>query len=216
MLRSRLLRFGALGVLATFALSCADSGMPTAPRTTEPLVAPPLPGSPAGTDGGEWIPIQPTVSPDGRSVRGVRWSTSRNVVELSVVGTIGPAGGSLAIPGSDFVMHFPVGALTTPTTITIQSKESAWVSYDMLPHGLVFEKPVYVMQALANTTTYHTPGAFFLYGAYLADGKETVGLDDRATAAETTPSFIYLDANGIPTWSVWVLSHFSRYMLASG
>jgi hypothetical protein len=113
-------------------------------------------------------------------------------------------------------MHIPVGALTTPTTITIHSKDAPWVSYDMLPHGLVFAKPVYVMQALVNTTTYQTPGAFFLFGAYLADGKETVGPDDTATAAETAPSFIYLDASGIPTWSVWLLSHFSRYMLASG
>jgi hypothetical protein len=146
----------------------------------------------------------------------VRWNTSRTPVELSVTGTIGPAGGSLAIPGSDFVIHFPVGALTTPTTITIQSKDTRWVTYDMLPHGLVFATPVYVMQAIVNTTTYQTPGAFFLFGAYLADGRETVGPDDLATAAETTPSFIYLDASGVPTWSVWMLTHFSRYMLASG
>lgn len=216
MLRSRLLRYAALGFLASLASSCADSGVPTAPGTSETLVAPPLPGSPEGNDGGGWIPIQPTASPDGRSVKGVRWSASRTPVELSVTGTIGPAGGNLAIPGSDFIIHFPVGAVSSPTTITIQSKESPWVSYDMSPHGLVFAKPVYVMQALVNTTTYQTPGAFFLFGAYLADGNETVGPDDRATAAETTPSFIYLDVNRIPTWSVWVITHFSRYMLASG
>jgi hypothetical protein len=215
MLRSRLLKLGALGIVATFALSCADSTLPTGPGT-QPLVAPPLPGMPDAIGNGQWIPIQPTASPEGKTVRGVKWSSARNMVELSVTGTIGPAGGSLAIPGSDFVIHFPVGALTTPTTITIQSKDTRWVTYDMLPHGLVFATPVYVMQAIVNTTAFQTPGAFFLFGAYLADGQETVGLDDTATAVETAPSFIYLDAKGVPTWSVWMLSHFSRYMLASG
>jgi hypothetical protein len=133
-----------------------------------------------------------------------------------VAGIIGPAGGSLAIPGSDFVIQFPEGALSSPTAITIVSKESPWVNYDMTPHGLTFAKPVYVMQALVRTTTYQTPAAFFVFGAYLSPGNETIGPDNTATAAETTPSFIYLDRTGIPTWSVWLLDHFSRYMLASG
>jgi hypothetical protein len=216
MFRSRLLRNGTLGVLAMLALACADSGVPTAPATPEILVAPPLPGSPSGTDGGEWIPIQPTTTPEGRSVKGIRWSSTHVPLEVSVTGTIGPAGGSLAIPGSDFVIHFPEGSLSSPTTITIVSKESAWVSYDMIPHGLVFAKPVYVMQALVHTTAYNTPAAFFVFGAYLSPGNETISPDNTATAAETTPSFIYLDRTGIPTWSVWLLDHFSRYMLASG
>lgn len=216
MRRSRLIRHGALFVMAVFTMSCTDGAVPTAPLDGEALVAPPLPGSPNGTSGGEWIPIPPTINPQGKAVRGARWSSARVPAELSVTGTIGPAGGSLAIPGADFVIQFPEGALTTPTTVTIIAKESPWVSYDMLPHGLVFAKPVYAMQALVNTTIYQTPSAFFVFGAYLAEGRETINADDTAIADETTASFIYLDRNGLPTWSVWVLNHFSRYMLASG
>lgn len=215
-IHSRSIGHFALLVLAALTLSCADSGAPTAPVGQETLVTPPLPGSPGGTNGGEWIPIAPSTDPDGKQVRGARWSSTRTPVELSVTGTIGPEGGSLAIPGADFVIQFPAGALAAPTTITIDSKESPWVTYDMQPHGLIFLKPVYVMQALARTATHQTPAAFFLFGAYLPEGRETVQPDNTAISTETTPSFIYLDRNGVPTWSVWVLSHFSRYMLASG
>jgi hypothetical protein len=156
-----------------------------------------------------------------KTVKGVRWNASRTPVELTVSGVIGSAGGTLAIPGADFLIYFSEGALSAPTTITVVSKESPWVTYDMLPHGLVFAKPVYVLQGVANTTVFNTPAMCTVFGAYLAPGNEVISTDDAATANETTLSFtiskfFQWQAFSSPFTSVWQLNHFSRYILASG
>lgn len=142
-------------------------------------------------------------------------------VELTVTGVIGPDGGSLAIPGSQFMIYFPQGALSTPTAVTITAKESPWVTYDMSPHGTVFRKPVYVFQGLENTEIFGTLAACSAYGAYLPTGNDVIDPDDTATATETTMSFT---VSGFAEWnefaspqmSIWIINHFSRYMLASG
>jgi hypothetical protein len=119
------------------------------------------------------------------------------------------------------MIYFPEGALATQTAITIVSKESPWISYDMLPHGLVFAKPVYVMQGLGNTAVYGTPAMCSVYGVYLASGNDTINTDDTATAAEKLLSFTYSkffswDGFSSTTTSIWLINHFSRYILASG
>jgi hypothetical protein len=142
-------------------------------------------------------------------------------VELSVTGTIGREGGTLVIPGSDFMIVFPQGALPAPTVITITSKESTWITYDMQPHGTVFAKPVIVLQGLANTKIFGTPAACAAFGAYLPSGSETISSDDAATATETTMSYTYskffewMQFSSSET-SIWIINHFSRYILASG
>lgn len=215
MLRSRLLKLSQLCVLAFLAFSCGENPFPTSPAAAESVMHPPLPDSTVSAfEEGEWITVLP--SGGGKSVRGIRWNPSRAQEELSVSATIGPEGGSLSIPRSDFVLYFPEGAVESPTKITIISKESSWVTYDMQPHGLVFAKPVYAVQGIANTAAYETPTAFALFGAYLAPGKETINPDNTATAAETPLSHVFRDRNGVATWSMWVLNHFSRYCLASG
>jgi hypothetical protein len=142
-------------------------------------------------------------------------------VELTVSGVIGQEGGSLAIPGSQFMIYFPKDALSSPTAITITSKESPWVTYDMSPHGTIFRKPVFVLQGLENTTIFGTLAACSAYGAYLPTGSEAVSADGTATASETTMSYT---VTGFADWmelpspqtSIWIINHFSRYMLASG
>jgi hypothetical protein len=142
-------------------------------------------------------------------------------VELSVSGVIGPDGGSLTIPGAQFMIYFPKDALSSPTAITITAKESPWVTYDMYPHGTVFSKPVYVFQGLENTEIFGTLAACSAYGAYLPTGSEAISTDDTATATETTMSYT---VSGFFDWmqfsspqtSIWIINHFSRYMLASG
>jgi hypothetical protein len=188
---------------------CATVSAETPPDTTSDTTT----RSPATT----WVAIPPTVDPAGKKVKGVRWNSARIPTELSVTGTIGPAGGVLTIPGSDFMIYFPVGAVSAPTAITIVSKESDWVTYDMLPHGLLFAKPVYVTQGLAQTSVYGTPAAFSVFGAYLSSGNESISVTNDATAAETTFSFVFSQGTvRVATWSVWLLNHFSRYILASG
>jgi hypothetical protein len=169
--------------------------------------------------GDSWVVQQPTISTN--TVKGVRWNASRTPVELTATGVIGSAGGTLSIPGADFLIYFSEGALPAPTTITVISKESPWVTYDFLPHGLVFAKPVYVLQGIANTTVYNTPAMCTVFGAYLAPGNEIISADDAATANETTLSFTIAkyfqwQAFSSSFTSVWQLNHFSRYILASG
>lgn len=217
MFRSKLFKLGQLCAVALFTLSCGEYQLPTTPADAETADTPPLPDSSGyGFDNGEWIAVPPSTDPGGKQVRGIRWNSSRVLEELTVSGIIGPDGGSLAIPRSDFVLYFPQGAVESPTRITIISKESPWVTYDMQPHGLVFAKPIYALQGIARTTAYETPTAFGVFGAYLAPGKEAISPDNTATAAETTLSFVFKDRNGVPLWSMWVLTHFSRYILASG
>ena len=163
----------------------------------------------------------PTFSSSGKNVKGTRWISSREPVELSVSGVIGPEGGSLAIPDAQFMIYFPKDALQKPTAITITSKESPWITYDMYPHGTIFRKPVFVLQGLENTTIFGTPAACSAYGAYLPTDNEVIGADDTASATETTMSYT---VTGFADWvelpspqtSIWIINHFSRYMLASG
>ena len=214
MFRSKLFKLGQLCAVALFTLSCGEYQLPTPPANAD---IPSLPDSVAtGFDNGEWVAVPPSTDSGEKQVRGIRWNSSRVLEELNVSGTIGPDGGSLSIPRSDFVLYFPKGAVDSPTIITIISKESPWVTYDMQPHGLVFAKPIYALQGIARTTAYGTPTASSLFGAYLATGRDVIAPDNTATAAETTLSYVFQDRDGVPMWSMWVLTHFSRYILASG
>jgi hypothetical protein len=230
----RIFRTFAIAVAACLALSCADSFAPHDPLGAgEAGAGSGLTVDTAATTTGDttatataptacpdsWT--KPTFSSSGERVIGTRWISSREPVELSVSGVIGPEGGSLAIPGADFMIYFPKDALSTQTAITITSKESPWVTYDMSPHGTVFRKPVFVLQGLEHTTIFGTSAACSAYGAYLPTGSELIGADDTASATETTMSYT---VTGLADWmafpspqtSIWIINHFSRYMLASG
>ena len=218
----RAFRSVAIAVATYLALSCADSFAPTDPLADAGS------GLTTDTGGTAAVPVacpetwtKPTFTSSGRNVKGTRWIDTRVPVELSVSGVIGPDGGSLTIPGSQFMIYFPQDAVPSPTAITITSKESEWVTYDMNPHGTVFRKPVFVFQGLENTTIFGTPAACSAYGAYLPTGSEAISADNIATATETTMSYT---VSGFGAWlqlpspqtSIWIINHFSRYMLASG
>jgi hypothetical protein len=220
----RLLRSLALAFTAYLTLSCVDGSPPTDPLGSGGTDA----SSVTSTADSAIVPVacpdswtKPTYTSSGQNVKGTRWISSRTPVELTVSGVVGPEGGSLAIPGSQFAIYFPKDAIPSPIAITITSKESPWVTYDMNPHGTVFRKPVYVFQGLENTTIFGTQAACSAYGAYLPTGDEVIGADDTATATETTMSYTF---TGFVAWtpfpspqaSVWIINHFSRYMLASG
>ena len=216
----RVFRSVAIAIATYSALSCADSSAPTDPLAGS--------GSPVETGGTAAATVtcpeswtKPTFASSGRRVKGTRWISTRLPAELTVSAVIGKDGGSLVIPGSQFAIYFPQDALQNPTTITITSKEGAWVTYDMSPHGTVFRKPVYVFQGLENTELFGTLAACSVYGAYLPPGNEVIGVDNIATATETTMSYT---VSGFALWSqlaspqtsIWIINHFSRYMLASG
>jgi len=153
--------------------------------------------------------------PNGIPVRAVQWSPTHVNQVRSVSATIGVNGGTLAIPGSDFTISFPYGALSQPTSITITSDASGYVSYDMQPHGLTFNKPVVVTQRLKNTAVYGTPLALNSFCAYFATDLLDLSGILEALEIETTTIFAN-PTTGLPDVETWQLNHFSRYMLASG
>jgi hypothetical protein len=220
MIRSRFVRSFVL-VLTTFvAISCADYS-PTAP------VAPPtqaqngligdLLGVVTNLLGSVLRVIGFQTDPNGISVTAVKWAPTLVNEVRTVSANIGYYGGSLSIPGSDFTIVFPKGALSTTTSISITSDASGYVSYDMKPHGLRFAKPVLVTQRLSNTAVYGTPLALNAFCAYFS--QDLLDLSGILKALEIETTTIFSAPNGnqlVPEVETWQLNHFSRYMLASG
>ena len=219
MIRSRFVRSFTL-VLATFAaLSCSDYS-PTAPA---PAAAPSQAqdGLLSGLIGvvtdlvGDVIKVIGfRTDPNGIDVNAVKWAPSHVNQMRTVSGTIGYNGGTLSIPGSDFLIVFPKGALSSPTAISITSDASGYVSYDMKPHGLRFARPVIVTQRMRNTEVYGTDRALNSFCAYFPN--DLLNLDGILKALEIETTTIFSGSDGQAEVQTWMLNHFSRYMLASG
>lgn len=144
----------------------------------------------------------------GQSVRAVRW-LSGSSHGGSVSATIGAGGGTLSIPGADFTIVFPRGALARDTRITIVASSNGYVSYEMLPHGLQFAVPVTAVQGLDGVEA--SDGVFC---AYLPPGQDIDG-NGSAAATEIEASITnFVGSRAVA--QVWTLNHFSRYILASG
>ncbi len=222
MISSKFVRYLAIVLTTTLALGCAES--PTAPpaasvaHAASPLAAPndsdPLLG---GVINALTDVVKGVIDPNGIPVAPVRWASTHTNEARSVSGTIGYWGGTLTIPGSDFSITFPIGALSKSTSITIVSDASGYVSYDMQPHGLRFNKPVFVTQRLRNTEANSVPANKNLFGAYFEDEGLLAGIiDGLLNAVEIATSVTILRPDGTPEMQIWLLNHFSRWMLASG
>lgn len=217
MLCSRFTRSFAL-FLATFAaLSCSDystTAPPVAPATAQNGLLSGLVGTVTDLLG-PVIRVIPFVSdPEGIPVSAVKWGPNHVNQVRSVSATIDVYGGTLSIPGSDFTITFPYGALSSPTAITITSDASGYVSYDMQPHGIRFAKPVIVTQRLKNTAVYGTPLALNSFCAYF--DTDLLDLSGILKALEIETTTIFSGSTGQAEVETWQLNHFSRYMLASG
>jgi len=114
-------------------------------------------------------------------------------------------------------LSIPAGALRTPTTIRVISRAGAHVVYDMLPHGLKFSRPVTAVQGLSTTAVYRTSEGSSVRSAYLPPDREQIGLDETAAPAELEAATTHFSADSrVAETHVWVLNHFSRYILISG
>jgi hypothetical protein len=218
MLRSRFVRSFTLVLSVLVALSCSDIAPltgPLAPTAAQDGLISGLLGIVTNLLGSVLKVIVGVVDPNGIEVRAVRWDGNHDNKVHSVSGTIGSKGGTLAIPGSDFTITFPPGALSRSTAITIVSDASDYVSYDLQPHGITFATPVIVTQRLRNTSVYGTSDAWKAVGAYFPNDPRN--LSGIIKAVETTTTTIYAAPKGNqPEVETWQLKHFSRYMLASG
>lgn len=148
------------------------------------------------------------------SLHAVWWKDSHQRV-IKVSKTIGPSGGTISIPETGLTLSFPEGAVEAPIRITITS-DDRYVAYKMEPAGTRFLKDVIATQLLAPTGVGAVPLRNQLYAAYIADDK--LNLAGIVKALEIEPSLTIFSPHWprLPEAEVWVIRHFSRYMLASG
>jgi hypothetical protein len=191
----------ALTASAIVALACGDYSRSTSPTLSQAkLVA---------------VRSSFSMVESGAKAQAVRWGPAHSRVEQSASAVIGPDGGTLSLPGSDFTMNIPSGALSAPTTITVVAKSGSHVAYEMLPHGLRFLKPVTAVQGLQNTASYGTDAGNAVRTAYLPEGRDGIDVDGSASPSELEAATTYFGAARVAESHVWVINHFSRYILIS-
>jgi hypothetical protein len=202
---SRILRGFIATVGAMAGLACGDYSQSTSPASYKAL--PPT----------LVVHTSFTMLSSGTQARAVNWGPGHSGVEQSVSAIVGPDGGTLSLPGSDFAISIPNGALEAPTTITVVAKAGQHVAYEMLPHGLQFLRPVTAVQGLQNTAIYGTDAGNAIRSAYLAEGNENIKADDSASPSELQAATTYFyGSRPVAETQVWTIKHFSRYILISG
>jgi hypothetical protein len=128
--------------------------------------------------------------------------------------TIDATGGVISMPGTGLTIVFPQGAVSAPIRITVTADDK-YVAYKMEPSGTKFLKDVTVTQALGFTKVGGSLLRSQIFAAYIADDK--LKLSGKVPVLEIEPSSTVLSPRtGLPEAQVWVIRHFSRYMLASG
>lgn len=128
--------------------------------------------------------------------------------------TIDASGGVISMPGTGLTIVFPRGAVSAPIKITVTADEK-YVAYKMEPSGTKFLKDVIVTQLLGLTKVGGSPLRNPIFAAYIADDK--LKLSGKVPVLEIEPSTtVFSPRTGLPEAQVWVIRHFSRYMLASG
>ena len=206
MLRLRLFRsFGSL-VGALLIASCAD---PALQSLTAPVDVAAAKGSGSGS-----ITSSVTNTAGNLELHALWWS-KKGKTEVKVSQVVGQSGGRITIPETGFTMDIPAGALASPLTITITADDK-YVAYKMEPTGTQFQKDVTITQSLRNTTVAGLPLRTSIFAAYIAD--DNAKLSGKVPVLEIEPSkTIFSQTNPlIPEAQVWIIRHFSRYMLASG
>src|SRR5256885_8585767 len=188
-------RFFAALTAAILVASCGGSGAPD-------LAGP----SSSGLSG-------PATDAAGRQLDALWMKLDLGTV-VQVSKTIDQSGGVLTIPETGLTMEFPAGAVSGPITITVTADQQ-YVAYKMDPAGTQFLKDVTVTQSLSNTTVAGQPLQSQLYATYIAD--DSISLSGRVPVVEIEPSkTVFYPNSALPEAHVWIIRHFSRYMLASG
>ena len=195
--RLRLLLAVSLVLGGLIITSCSDSGLP---GPTGPIAA----ASDHGSDGGS----------SSLQLKALWWKDTYDR-QISVSKTIDASGGTISIPQTGLTVSFPRGALQGALKITITADKD-YVAYKFDPAGSTFLKDVTVTQTLDNTTVFGEPLRTQLYAAYIAD--DNLKLSGTLPVLEIEPSTTIFSALNplLPQAQVWVIRHFSRYMLASG
>ena len=203
---NKFFRSVSLLLAACLIASCSDSALQS---PTAPVASGLLPAADA------FLPTVAGVLPDAGhfDLKALWWKDRHNDV-VQVSKEIGPLGGTISVPTTGLTVVFPAGALSAPLTITVTSDES-YVAYKMEPTGTRFDRDVVVTQLLSFTELAGEPLNTHLFAAYIADDRTS--LSGNVPVLEIEPSHtIFSLLSGLPVAQVWLIKHFSRYMLASG
>lgn len=199
--RSLRVLFGAILVS-----SCSDSILQSA---TAPVDAAAAAGSVASSQG----PGGAGSLNDSQKLKALWWKSQHQAV-VSVSKSIDEGGGTISMPATGLTIYFPPGALNGPLTITVTSDER-YVAYKMEPSGTRFNQDVIVTQQLGLTQVAGSLLRTQLFAAYIAD--DHAKLSGKIPVIEIEPSSTTMSPiTHLPEAQVWVIRHFSRYMLASG
>jgi hypothetical protein len=201
MIRSTFARSFSVLLAAAIVVSCTDSAVrsPTDPADVA------VPNSAESSQKG---------SGSGSLELSALWWEKDLTGGTQVSKTIDKSGGVISMPGTGLTIVFPQGAVTAPINITVTA-DDRYVAYKMEPSGTKFLKDVTVTQLLGFTELGDSPLRNPIFAAYIADDK--LSLSGKVPVLEVEPSTTVLSPlTGLPEAQVWVIRHFSRYMLASG
>jgi hypothetical protein len=206
MIRSTFARSLSALLSALIVASCSDASFrsPTDPAAARSSVAS---ASEKGSGSGG------TLQSDNTELSALWWTRDiKGGTQVSK--TIDASGGVISMPSTGLTMVFPPGALTAPLKITITADDK-YVAYKMEPSGTKFLKDVSVTQLLSFTKLDGSPLRSQLFAAYIADDR--LKLSGKVPVLEIEPSSTVLSPRtGLPEAEIWVIRHFSRYMLSSG
>ena len=198
-------RYLALAVSAAAVISCGDYAGITSP--SQPRLLPPT----------RIVGASFAFVTGGSVAKAMKWAPSHSKVDQTVSAVVGPDGATLSLPGADFSMNIPAGALSAPTTITIVSRAGSYVVYDMLPHGLRFAVPVTAVQGLSTVAGYGISASNSVRSAYLSQANEQVAFDGSVSPVELeAATTYYYGVQPVAETHSWIVNHFSRYILISG
>jgi hypothetical protein len=147
-------------------------------------------------------------------VKGIWWSKPHKTV-FSVSQTIDASGGTISMPETGLTISFPAGAVSAPITITVTSDDK-YVAYKMEPSGTKFLKDVTVTQPLSGTSISGIPLKADLQAVYIADDNTKLAGIVKPLEIEPSTTIFSLLNPRLPQAEVWIIRHFSRYMLSSG
>jgi hypothetical protein len=202
---NRLFRSFSLLVAASLVAACSDSVLqsPTAPLD---------PSAASAAKGSDKLGVLPD---PGVQLKALWWNRDwKAQAVVTVRKTITQSGGVISIPRTGLTMSFPAGAVGAPIEITVTSDDK-YVAYKMEPSGTQFAKNVTVTQLLSFTEVSGRRLRNPLLAAYIPDDK--ISLAGKIPVLEIEPSqTIFSALTGLPEAQVWLIKHFSRYMLASG
>jgi hypothetical protein len=194
MMRRRLLAPFATAIAATLAVSACSNESSSGPNT----VAPP-PAAAQNLLGGLLnSTATKTIIPLLR--------TTPLASDITVSQTIGPLGGTIAIPAAGLTLVVPPLAVSRSTNFSITARKGSYIAYDMEPHGAKFPVPLVATQSLANTNAQRLANVSISLG-YYPDGNNVTSVTEllsvqvdllRLTAAATIPHFSgYIFAGGV-------------------